>query len=76
MTCSGMQLAHKNHDWDLLQGRNTIPLKKKKKEMPLCKVPNDGEGQNKGEMSCFYFNPISLPPQPEKAVKEQTHHLL
>lgn len=44
--------------------------------MPLCKVPNDGEGQNKGEMSCFYFNPISLPPQPEKAVKEQTHHLL
>lgn len=50
--------------------------KKKKKEMPLCKVPNDGEGQNKGEMSCFYFNPISLPPQPEKAVKEQTHHLL
>lgn len=67
-----MQLAHKNHDWDLLRGRNMILQEK----LPLCKEANDEEEQNKGEMSSFYFNPTSLPPEPERAVKEKTHHLL
>lgn len=42
-----------------------------KKKLPPCKVPNDKEEQNKGEMSVFYFILTSLPPQPDSDVKEK-----